>query len=172
MPRAELDTHFAKIDTLIAEIEGFVPSSSDYRSVQFRADLAGLLVVAMAATYETCVKEVLYDYANNHHANFGGFTRRNYEKLNSRVQINDLKRYCELFAPEIKARFKDRLAIKKKALLDRVGKNIETSYEQILSWRHDFAHAGTRCTTIEEATSTHRVGKRVLYVFDDAFSRP
>jgi hypothetical protein len=164
MPRADLDLQFSRIDDLITEINGLVPSGS-YRAVQFRADLAGLLVVAMAATYETCVKEVLYEYANRH-------ALRNYEKLNSRVQIRDLKKYCELFDPAIQVRFKSRLAAKKKSLLDRVGKNIETSYEQILSWRHDFAHAGIRQTTIEEAAATHRVGKRILYIFDDAFHRP
>jgi RiboL-PSP-HEPN len=170
MPRADLDLHFAKIDALIAEINGFVPST-DYRAVQFRSELAGLLVVAMAATYETCVKDILYEYANRHHVAFGKFALRNYEKLNSRVQINDLRKYCELFDPAIKLRFRDNLSTRKKSLLDRTGKNIETSYEQILSWRHDFAHARIRNTTIEEAGATHRLGKRVLYVFDEAFSR-
>lgn len=55
-------------------------------------------------------------------------------------------------------------------LLDRKGVNIETSYEQILDWRHDFAHARGRNTTIEEAVKTHTSGKRVLYLFDDAFT--
>lgn len=172
MPRADLDAHFLELDKLIAEINNFVPADVNYRSVQFRADLAGLLVVAMASTYETCVKEILYEHANKHHLAFGNFARRNYEKLNSRVKVNDLQKYCELFDPAIKARFKDRLAAKKRSLLDRVGANIETSYEQILSWRHNFAHAGVRPTTIEEATKTHRLGKRVLYIFDDAFNRP
>ena len=169
MPRADLDVHFSKIDSLVAEIDGLVPSST-YRAVQFRADLAGLLVVAMAATYESCVKEILYDFANRHHVIFGGFALRNYEKLNSRIQVKDLKQYCKLFDPTIEARFKSDLAGRKSAILGRIGKNLETSYEQILSWRHDFAHAGIRHTTIEEAAFTHRVGKRVLYIFDDAFN--
>jgi hypothetical protein len=169
MPRADLDRHFSKINDLIAEIEDLVPSAS-YRAVQFRADLAGLLVVAMAATYETCVKEILCEYANKKHVDFGGFASRNYEKLNSRILVRDLKKYCEMFDPIICSRFKAGLASRKKKVLDRVGKNIEVSYEQILSWRREFAHAGIRQTTIEEAAATHRVGKRILYVFDDAFN--
>jgi hypothetical protein len=172
MPRADLDAHFSKIDDLISEIDGLVPPDSGYRAVQFRADLAGLLVVAIAATYESCVKEVLYEYANRHHIAFGGYARRSYEKINSRVLVKDLTKYCEIFDPAIKVRFKDRLKAKKAALLQRTGKNIETSYEQILDWRHEFAHAGNRNTTIEEATKTHRVGKRIIYLFDDAFHRP
>jgi RiboL-PSP-HEPN len=170
MPRADLDVHFKKIDDLILEINRFVPSN-DFSSVQFRANLAGLLVVAMSATYENCVKEVIQEFAGKHNAEFGKFAQRNYEKLNSRVQIRDLNRYCELFDPSINIRFKDRLKVKKKAISERVGKNIETSYEQILSWRHDFAHAGIQKTTIEEAAATHRLGKRILYIFEDSFNR-
>jgi len=170
MARADLDRNFSRIDDLIAEINGLVPSSS-YRAVQFRADLAGLLVVAMAATYETCVKEILFEYANRKHIDFGGFALRNYEKLNSKISIKDLRRYCELFDPTICKRFKERVTDKKKRILGRVGKNIELSYEQILAWRHEFAHAGIRQTTIEEAAATHRIAKRILYLFDDAFNR-
>lgn len=171
MSRADLDAHFAKIEELIVEIDDLVPSSS-YRSVQFRADLAGLLVVAMAATYESCVKDVLYAYASRQHVAFGDYAQRSYEKLNSRIAVRDLKKYCEIFDPAICNRFRSRLAERKSLILARAGKNIETSYEQVLSWRHDFAHARIRNTTIEEAAATHRVGKRILYIFDDAFNRP
>lgn len=51
MPRSDLDVHFVRIDDMVSEIDELVPPDS---SAQFRADLAGLLVVAMAATYETC----------------------------------------------------------------------------------------------------------------------
>jgi hypothetical protein len=169
MSRAELDVHFATIDALINEIDQRVPPNKDYISVKFRADLAGLLVVAMAATYENCVKEILCDYASKHHVAFGEFALRIFNKLNSRIQIRDLRKYCELFDPRIAQSFKVKLATKKLALLRRVGANIEDSYEQILSWRHEFAHAKIQKTTIEEATKTHRFGKRVLYVFDDVF---
>ncbi|WP_224543260.1 HEPN domain-containing protein [Mesorhizobium sp. CA16] len=172
MSRSDLDVHFSKIDDLISEINGLVPVDSAYRTVRFRADLAGLLVVAMAATYETCVKEILYEFANRHHTAFGGYARRSYNKINSRVAVKDLKKYCDIFDPDIRTRFNSRLSLKKQAILARTGKNIEASYEQILDWRHEFAHAGNRNTTIEEATKTHRLAKRVMYVFDDAFHRP
>ncbi len=171
MPRPDLDVHFSKVDDLINEINSLVPPESSYRTVQFRADLAGLLVVAISATYETCVKEILYEYANNQHEAFGSYARRSYGKINSRIAVKDLKKYCDIFDPLVKGRFLTRLSARKKAILDRTGKNIETAYEQILDWRHEFAHAGNRNTTIEEATKTHQYAKRIIYVFDDAFHR-
>ena len=169
MPRCDLDAHFSQIDVLISEANAIVPPSS-YKNTKFRADLAGLLVVAIAATYETCVKEILFEYADSKHNAFGAFARKNYQRLNSKIRVNDLTYYCELFEPSIRINFKSRLAIRKRNLLDRVGINIETSYEQILTWRHDFAHARIRNTTIEEAARTHSAGKRVLYVFDTVFT--
>lgn len=173
MARTDLDIHLSKIDALIKEINDIAPAdSASYKVVQFRSDLACLLVVAMAATYESCVKNILFDHANNHHAAFGSFASRNFEKLNSRIRISDLMKYCELYDPSIKVKFKNILSKKKSSILNRIGKNIESSYEQILDWRHDFAHAGIRNTTIEEAASTHALAKRVLYLFDKSFTNP
>lgn len=168
MLRADLDLHLSKIDELIDEINEIVPSTS-YKTVQFRADLAGLLVVAMAATYETCIKEILCEYASKQHISFGNFAMRHYEKLNSRIRVKDLEGYCKLYDPSLHRKFKYLISHRKKNILERVGKNIETSYDQILDWRHAFAHARVRNTTIEEAIETHRVGKRIIYIFSETF---
>lgn len=168
MSRSDLDVHFGRIELLIQEIVQFVPTNS-IGAGTFRADLAGLLVVTMAASYKSCVKDTIIGHAGRHHAAFGSFASNNFRKLNSRISVNDLVSYAKLFDEDIANHFKDMLKDRKKRLSDRVGSNIEKSYEQILSWRHDFAHAGIRNTTIEEAAATHRAAKRVLYCFDSAF---
>jgi hypothetical protein len=169
MSRADLDLHFNRIEQLVAEMRQFVPSDA-VGVAQFRADLAGLLVVSMAASYESCVKETLVTFASSHHIAFGNFTSNNYKKLNSRISIDDLHRYARTFDDSVYDRFKSLLDQRKRRIDTRTGKNIEFSYKQILSWRHDFAHAEIRNTTIEEAMATHRLAKRVLYTFDQAFN--
>lgn len=166
--RSDLNPHFDRIDKLAEEINSFVPSDARGAS-QFRADLAGLLVVTIAASYESCVKETLVNYASNCHESFGQFTINNFSKLNSRISINDLFRYTKLFDERINRSFTYYLKRRKEGINRKIGKNIEHSYEQILSWRHAFAHAGIRNTTIEEALAMHRLAKRVLYAFDEAF---
>lgn len=168
MSRIELDENFQKIDELIAEINSFAPAEAS-QNVGFRADLAGLLVVAIAATYENCVKQVMCGHATAHHAAFGQYASRNYDKLSSKIRINDLYKYCETFDPKIKANFKTNLKKKKEALLQRTHIDIVDAYHQILDRRNDFAHERIRNTTIEEATKFHSAGKRVLYLFDKAF---
>lgn len=169
MARADMDWHLKKIDELALEISKYVPPEN-IGAQTFRADLAGLLVVAIAASYEACVKETLINYAARHHAAFGSFAQNNYNKINSRISVNDLKRYAKLFDERIERKFKTRLSERKERISKRLGINIENRFHQLLDWRHDFAHAWKNNTTIEEALNTHRFGKRILYTFDEAFS--
>lgn len=168
MSRADLDVHFNRIEQLVVEMNQFVPQTAT-DALGFRADLAGLLVVTIAASYESCVKDTLVSYAGRYHVAFETFATNNYKKLNSKITIGDLHSYTTTFDDNVSARFKTLLAGRKERLNVRIGRNIETEYKKMLSWRHDFAHAGIRNTTIEEAIKTHRLAKRVLYAFDDAF---
>jgi hypothetical protein len=155
----------------VAEMRQFVPTDL-IEAAQFRADLAGLLVVSMAASYENCVKETLVTYATNRHVAFGNFATNNFSRLNSRISLSDLYGYAKTFDSGVYDRFGLLLDRRKKLIDKRLGKSIVESYSQILNWRNSFAHAGTRNTTIEEAVATHRLAKRVLYTFDRAFNGP
>lgn len=172
MPRADLDERFQKINALVAEINIIAPAHSTFNITMMRADLAGLLVVAIAATYESCVKDILFSYANARHSDFGQYAERNYERLNSRIRVKDLSGYCSLFDPLKKKKFALDLKTSKQRITEKTGKNIETSYDQILDWRHDFAHSWNRNTTIEEAIETHRFAKRIIYLFDRTMHTP
>ncbi|QYO64986.1 HEPN domain-containing protein [Leptolyngbya sp. 7M] len=169
MARSDLDTHFARIDALVKEIGQFVPNNTA-NAVQFRADLAGLLVVTISATYESCVKDTLFEFANRHHTSFGEYTLRRYKRLNSQIKLNDLNNYCRIFDDAVYKKYRTLLTKRSRKISERIGKDIQKSYEQILNWRHAFAHQGARNTTIEEAVCTHKLAKRVLYTFDEAFN--
>lgn len=168
MPKGELSEHINRVKRLAGEMNEFVPIGRTQTS-EFRADLAGLYVVAVAAAYESCVKEVIVNYATRHNEIFGQYALASYEKLNSRINMKDLHRYANIFHPSIGKKFKEILNKKKLDIDRKIGKDIEKSYDQILRWRHDFAHAGKRNTTLEEAVTTHNLGLRVIYCFDMAF---
>ena len=141
MAREDLRIHFDRIEKLAGEISRHVPSETT-GTLDFRADLAGLLVVTIAASYESCVKETLVGFARRHHAAFDSYTLKNYNKLNSRINIRDLYSYTKTFDDNVGARFKILLRDRKAALDDRIGRNIEAAYKQILDWRHDFSNDG------------------------------
>jgi hypothetical protein len=168
MPRTDIGTHLGKIDALVREVDELVPSGS-YRTTQFRADLAGLLAVTIAATYETCVKETLIGHAGQHHRAFGEFASRHYKKINSRIREKDLVVYCKLFGDDIHNSFKISINKRKDRIKKFTGQNISDNYENLLNWRHEFAHSWSRITTMEEVYRTHRIGSHVILAFNEAF---
>tara|TARA_Y100001933_G_scaffold240087_1_gene265292 strand:+ start:3842 stop:4042 length:201 start_codon:yes stop_codon:yes gene_type:complete len=61
---------------------------------------------------------------------------------------------------------------RRKAFYRRIARvEIDKAYEQLLLWRHDYAHAGKKNTTIEEAVRTHKEGFPVLLSFTEAFEK-
>lgn len=169
MLRRDFDTNFSRVDTLVNEIEQFAPAEN-LENIEFRGDLAGLLVVLIVATYENCVKNSIVSYANNHHAKFGNFTQNHFKKLNSRIAIDDLYHYTKTFDQSVNQRFKEALKHYKERIFRHTGQDVEKQYQLLLDWRHNFAHTGNKSTTVEEAVKTHRFAKYVLYSFDDAFT--
>lgn len=164
----ELKEHFERIEILVAEMNRFAPPEA--RGVaDFRADLAGMLIVTIAAVYETCVKTSMVTYAAKHGKAFEGFAERNYSKLSSRIMHNDLRRYASTFDVSICRKYEEVLDRRRKAAVRLSGRNPIKQLELILGWRHDFAHAGLRQTTIEEAVSTHRLASVVIFSFHKAF---
>ena len=96
MPKSNLLEITRRIDDLASEMEKFVPIGMKGTD-GFRPDLAGLLVVTIAACYEDCVKKTLVGHAAKRHVDFEEFTERNFSRLSSRVKVNDLHRYANLF---------------------------------------------------------------------------
>lgn len=92
----ELSEEFSSIKKLFREINEIAPAGTPAMD-SIRADLAGLLVVTLAATYENCVKTVLINYADNKNANFSYFVERQFEKLNSRITVRDLQGYTRIY---------------------------------------------------------------------------
>jgi hypothetical protein len=132
--------------------------------------LASLLNVTICAAYENCVKIVLHNYAAKQSSLFEVYTKNQYKKINSRINTDDLYKYAATFHPSINTIFSRKLKYYKDYYLNRTNEDIVKSYDQILKWRHDFAHTGQRVTTVEEVLKYHKIGKRVILLFSDAFS--
>ena len=168
MNRPELQMCLDRINALASEMQSYVPAS--LKGVEeFRADLAGLLTVIIVASYESCVKETLIGFSLRHNQTFSEYVERRYDKLNSKIAINDLSKYCSDFSPAAKKLFTSNRNKRKERISKFLGQDIEKKYKQILDWRHDFAHKGSRNTTIEEVMQFHRYAKHVLFAFYDSF---
>lgn len=168
MARSDVFQNLSRVTLLLDEFDLRLPAESP-RNADFRADLAGLLVVLIAATYENCVKDIIVRFAESKHVDFGGYASRSYDRINSRIRISDLKKYAKTFDPDVEIRFKQDLTSRKDRILSRTGVDITKCYDQLLEWRHTFAHQGERIVSLEEASRFHRYGMRVMLAFDRAF---
>ncbi len=169
MNRVPIREQLSRIEILAHEIDENVASTSP-RLAGFRSDLAGLVTVTSCATYENCVKMVIHEYSGRQSELFEVYTKTKYNKINSKITVGDLKSYAKTFHPELGRRFSERLSKVRDYYLRRTSEDICMAYSQMLQWRHTFAHSGDRVTTVEEVIHHHKLGKRVLLSFSDAFS--
>jgi hypothetical protein len=150
---------------LLRKLSGVAGNSP--ADLDLRADLAGLLIISFVASYENAIKKILITYADNHNDKFSFFVEKQFDKLNSKINIHDLKGYAKKFDEILEQKFENELTRVKSRLMEN---QIETWYEQILQWRHAFAHTGQRSTTIEEVFKAHQFAKYVIFAFHKAFS--
>lgn len=168
MKRSDVIAYTEGINKVAEHSERFAPAN--LRGVnEFRAELGGLLTVLVASSYENIVKQVLVDYASRHNDTFGRFTESAFDRLDSRIKVADLHKYCKHGGLKVSVSFK-RILGHRRELYQTISRvEMEKSYERLLKWRHAYAHAGVKNTTIEEAMRTHREALPVLFAFAEAF---
>ncbi|ELW85350.1 MULTISPECIES: HEPN domain-containing protein [Acinetobacter] len=162
-----LKLELAYVDKLVTDFDRIAPSSN-LANTPIRADLAGLLLVAICAIYENLVKQIMIEHADSVHTDFSHFIEKNYKKLNSKIQRKDLCNYLKLFSPSKELVFTQEMQRYQKMMN---GRHPNEKYSQLLEWRHAYAHSKNHVTTIEEAYKHHRIGKLVIYAFNKAISR-
>ncbi len=169
MARIDIDKRFEAVDLLVKQMNFFAPSNN-IPAIEFRADLGRLLTVSIVSAYEASVQTTLVEYAMRQHPNFGYYIETYHEKLNAKININDLNRMAKTYSPTINDAFNFKLAKARKHFKILAHKDLNNVYKQLIKWRHRSAHSIVNSTTIEEAMEHHRVAKHVIYIFDQVFS--
>ncbi|HBM9032183.1 TPA: hypothetical protein L0132_003957 [Escherichia coli] len=180
MSTMEVIKTMSEIKDLVDNIDTFVPQGAP-KNNYFRSDLSGLLVVSLAATYENCVKDIIIEHAENYHPAFGRYAEKQYERLNSRVNLNDLYGYVKKLGQHLKLQFNQELLkaerrITRNPAMDDNGTprynkfQIVKEYHRLLDSRHAFAHARQTSITIQEAYRMHRYARFVILAFSRALA--
>ncbi len=162
MKQSCISVFFEKIDVLFQELNEIAPES-DVKKRNIRNEFSGLIVISLAATYENCVKTILINYADFYHDKFSHQVERKYSYLNSRIKFETLKEYVSHFDGDT-SYFEQK--VRKYSL--RLRNEINKTYDQILNWRHHYAHAHNNVTSLNDAYKAHRYAKYILYSFEDA----
>ncbi|PVY82407.1 HEPN domain-containing protein [Pantoea ananatis] len=152
----------SKIDKLYADLDRLAPlGNKDTREI--RSEFAGLLVVSLAAIYENCVKKVLINYADLFHEKFSRQIENKYSYLNSKIKKPSLLEYLEHFDGN-SIFFQEKVNYYDLKMRSDTIKN----YEQLITSRHSYAHANKVTISLEAAYKNHRIGKYVLFAFEES----
>ena len=132
--------HFQLVDDLLPHLDATVGAITD----PFVASrYSGFLALSSATVLELCVKELLIEHASAISPVFGGFVSKIYERLNGRVKIRALKEeHLQRYGARYTTHFTELLARIDRLTLRSQRHPISQSYDNVITWRHGFAHEG------------------------------
>jgi hypothetical protein len=140
-------------------------------------ELAGMFAVTVVASYEGIVKETLISHAGRVHVKYEHFIQNEFGQMNSRITINDLKRYSNKFGLDRASDtgkagqtiFHEAIRKRTPVIEKRYRTAFEKSYEKLFSWRNQYAHQRAAVATLDEVYNSHRVAKHVIIEFARSF---
>lgn len=122
----------------------------------FEKKLAGLICVMAVTSYELAIKEIFIEFAQKEYKPCSRFIDSYFNRLNGRIQIKDIKgQYISYFGDNYKEAFKKRL--------DEIPQNIRDSYNELIDWRHDFAHNGIIASERPKVVNAYENGKEIIH---------
>jgi hypothetical protein len=151
-----------ELDLFYDQLDNLAPSTDSLKTEE-RKKFSTFYVVCVAATYENCIRDILYDYSDFYHKKFSFQVEKKYQRLNSKIKYIDLRSIISSF--DGNAKWFDEKCTK-------IGSNFSIdlmkAYDQILDWRHSAAHANKFPASLEEIYKTHGFVKHVIYSFEES----
>lgn len=168
---------FNHLRNLARDIDNRITGTSSADQI-LRNEIAGMFAVTIAATYEGIVRETVINYASQFHSKYREYVQNDFERLNARVSIDDLKSYSLRFGlppfsgPSAKKNqtiFHEALEKKRELVEQRYRADLAQSYRNLFFWRNKYAHERAPLATFSEVYNAHRVGQHVIRCFVKSF---
>lgn len=156
------DKHFKHADDVIAHLNIITPLITDDL---LKAKYVGFVAVVAVTVYELAIKEVFIEFGSKKHNVFGTFTEAHFYRLNGRIKLADIKgEHIKKFGERYKNRFEKKLKIISKDFVQTEKRDLQSSYSNLIQWRHDFAHKGkiNANATYEDAVTAYEDGKKII----------
>lgn len=160
--------HYILTDSVISHLDSVMASISD-PFIQSR--YVGFVSVTAVTVYELSIKDILCEFSEKTHTILGTFARSHFNRINGRIKVQTIKDdYINRFGDSYVLKFKERLDVAEKHWLVKDKISITTSYNNVIEWRNEFAHAGkiSPYVTYSEVTKSYRSGKEVIKCLAEA----
>lgn len=155
--------HFKHADDVVNHLNSVVPTLSD---PLLQAKYVGFVAVAAVTVYELAIKNVFIEFGTKKHRVLGTFTESYFKRINGRIRVKVIKDdYIRRFGERYKRRFEKNLEKITKDYLQTNKRDIQSSYENLITWRNDFAHEGkiiSTTATYSEVVQSYEDGKEII----------
>lgn len=160
---------FISTDALIAHLNPIVSLITD---AAIKSNYAGFLSVSAITVYELAIKDIFIEFSTKKNMVFGSFIEKHFAAINGRIKLEDLKgQHIKSFGPKYLDKFDKKLQAREQVILRLSGKNVRSSYANLILCRHKFVHAGNPTLTFEEVLDNYQIGKEVIHSIYEAMQR-
>ena len=156
------EEHFRLADDYISHLD---PSISNIVDPFILSRYTGFLSVSAVTVYELAIKKIFIDFASNKHNVFGVFAYSHFDRINGRIKLGELRKsHISSFGDKYLIRFDRLLNEVENSVFRSEGVSVKNSYNNIIQWRHDFAHEGRSpsTATYNEVKQSYYTGKYLI----------
>ena len=154
--------HFSHADEVIKHLSTILPLVND---PILKAKYVGFVSIAAVTVYELAIKSIFLEFSKKENKVLNCFTEKYFEKINGRIKINAIQDdYLTKFGDTYLILFKKEVELAKNNFLRAHRRDFLAAYQNLIGWRHQFAHQGAINTTatFEEVAQAYEDGKSVI----------
>jgi len=164
-------SHFVIADDMINHLNSVVGGTTDpFMSSRY----VGFVSVSAVTVYELALKEIFIEFAQKKHNVFGTYTKSHFDRINGRIKTSQIKDdYVKKFGIRYLRRYQRKIQETENIFLRSHGKSVLSSYNNLITWRNDFAHEGhiPNTVTFSEVVSSYQLGKEVIRCVAETMTR-
>lgn len=151
--------HFSLVDDVSSHFDSAVEGLDAFTVTRY----AGLYAVSSAAVLELALKEIVIKFAQSRDVVFGEYLASRYETLNGRIKLAHIRdEHLRPFGGIYLDRFNKLINWLDNWSLKYHRGSIISSYGNLLTCRHTFAHEGKTTCTYQEVKAGFEAGKTVM----------
>ncbi len=163
--------HFKLADDMIEHLSSIIPTTTDPFIL---SRYSGFIVISAVTVYELSLKDIFINFAEKKHNVFGTFAKSHFDRLNGRIKYQMIKDdYISRFGDKYLQRYKRKMKILEDEILRTERKSVINSYNNLVTWRNEFAHEGQMPNTVtfNEVVTSYHLGKKLIICVAETMQR-
>lgn len=168
MPYAD---HFRLADDYIRHLDTSLGGISD---PFLRSRYVGFVALSAVTVFELAIKEIFCTFALRKHKVLGNFANVYFDRINGRIGRDEIqKTYLKFFGDKYVVRFRTNLEKVERETLRAARQSVKSSYTNLITWRNEFAHAGTIPVnaTYEDVKAAYFLGCKLIHCLAESLKR-